>query len=1030
MFACRVASVGLIVSCLFGSVHNASAATPQETLQTLRVPDGFTVELVAEAPLVAHPLMAGFDPKGRLYVADNAGLNLPAEELEKQLPNRVQRLEDTDGDGRFDRATTFADKMTFPQGAVWFRDAVYVASPPYIWKLVDKDDDGEADERTKLVGQFGYIGNAADIHGCFVTPTGRIAWCDGRHGHEFKDGGGTTTSKGQAARIFTCLPDGSDVEVFAGGGMDNPVEVAYTREGEPIGTMTFYNPDEARHDALVHYVFGAVYPRKHPCTAEFKSTGPLMPSLSLFGVTAPSGLARQDNIAWGDHYLDNFFSAQFNTHQIVRHVLAREGATYSSKDEPFLTSTSADFHPTDVLVDADGSLLVIDTGGWFRIGCPTSQIAKPEIGGAIYRIRRHDAVKVVDPRGLAIAWETTSDTEMADLFSDPRPAVVEQAIEFLVPRGDAAMGALATALFEGDYRSRQNAMWALARINTENSRLLLRQALSDDDIPGRVAAVNAVGDIRDQESILAVIDRMLNDEPPVRREAATALARLKRADAVPAILTALSRPLIDRFEEHALIFALIEINDRQSTQAGLNDENPAVRRAALLALDQMTAGNLTRGDLTPLLASDDPTLLETVIEVLGRHPEWAEEFDGTLAEWIALDAPTAEQLAALRGAVTALAGRDAVQELAANALVDAKTQPAVVAALLEAISAADLDDTSAFDAGIAESLARTDDALLRTAVFAATRLAPGRLPEPLRAIGLDPARSTDVRLAALRAAASPQRTLPKAAFELLVEQFAREESLADRLAAAETLGKSKLDAAQRMALINHIRSASPLELPWLLGAYAGGGDAVLGTALMHALLESPAKATITERQLREVTKDYPAVVQRLADDLLNVIAPADTDRAQALAAVLESLPGGDAKRGSELFFDTRAACAACHRAGSKGEKIGPDLSTIGAIRNRRDLAEAILFPGASLARGYESFSVVTKSGQAHSGLVERQTASAVFLRTTDPAQLRIAREEIEELVPSPISIMPQGLDKVLSREELADVIAFLESLKP
>ena len=78
-------------------------------IATLRVPDGFTVELVAASPLVEHPLMAGFDDRGRLFVADNAGLNLPADELLKQLPNMVRRLEDADGDGRFDRSTLFAD---------------------------------------------------------------------------------------------------------------------------------------------------------------------------------------------------------------------------------------------------------------------------------------------------------------------------------------------------------------------------------------------------------------------------------------------------------------------------------------------------------------------------------------------------------------------------------------------------------------------------------------------------------------------------------------------------------------------------------------------------------------------------------------------------------------------------------------------------------------------------------------------------------------------------------------------------------
>ena len=88
------------------------------------------------------------------------------------------------------------------------------------------------------------------------------------------------------------------------------------------------------------------------------------------------------------------FLAGFNTHKIVQHVLQRQGATFGSSMRTFWRRRP-DFHPTDVLEDADGSLLVIDTGGWFRIGCPTSQIAKPEVKGAIYRIRRTDAAPVL-----------------------------------------------------------------------------------------------------------------------------------------------------------------------------------------------------------------------------------------------------------------------------------------------------------------------------------------------------------------------------------------------------------------------------------------------------------------------------------------------------------------------------------------------------------------------------------------------------------------------------------------------------------
>src|SRR5690606_11507411 len=111
-------------------------------------------------------------------------------------------------------------QMTFPQGALWHGGSLYVASPPHIWKLTDTNDDGVADVREAIVGKFGYTGNAADIHGCFLGPDGRIYWCDGRHGHEFIDAEGNVASRGKAARIFSCREDGSDVRVHCGGGMD------------------------------------------------------------------------------------------------------------------------------------------------------------------------------------------------------------------------------------------------------------------------------------------------------------------------------------------------------------------------------------------------------------------------------------------------------------------------------------------------------------------------------------------------------------------------------------------------------------------------------------------------------------------------------------------------------------------------------------------------------------------------------------------------------------------------------------------
>ena len=109
------------------------------------LPEGFDVELVAGPGLIDRPIHVDFDERGRLYVCESSGTN---DKVEKQLadaPHWILRLEDADGDGRFDRSTRFADKLMFPEGMLWFGGSVYVATPPSIWKFTDADDDGVAE---------------------------------------------------------------------------------------------------------------------------------------------------------------------------------------------------------------------------------------------------------------------------------------------------------------------------------------------------------------------------------------------------------------------------------------------------------------------------------------------------------------------------------------------------------------------------------------------------------------------------------------------------------------------------------------------------------------------------------------------------------------------------------------------------------------------------------------------------------------------------------------------------------------------
>src|SRR5262249_9682927 len=116
---------------------------------TFSLPVGFEIELAAGPPLVNRPIVADFDDDGRLYVADSAGSNDKVTVQVEVRPHRAVRLEDSHGDGRFDRATVFADKLMFPEGAMWHAGSLYVSGAPSIWKLTDADGDGVAETRSE-----------------------------------------------------------------------------------------------------------------------------------------------------------------------------------------------------------------------------------------------------------------------------------------------------------------------------------------------------------------------------------------------------------------------------------------------------------------------------------------------------------------------------------------------------------------------------------------------------------------------------------------------------------------------------------------------------------------------------------------------------------------------------------------------------------------------------------------------------------------------------------------------------------------
>ena len=158
---------------------------------------------------------------------------------------------------------------------------------------------------------------------------------------------------------------GTERDVVMSGGMDNPVEVTFDATGEVFFTTTFVShPRSGKRDGLVHALYRGVYPKEHGVLDGLILTGPYLDAMTHLGPAAPSGLMTYQSHFLGEGFQGNLFSTQFNLRRIQRHQLIPKEGSYITKDEDFLVSSHHDFHPTDVLEDGDGSILVLDTGGW------------------------------------------------------------------------------------------------------------------------------------------------------------------------------------------------------------------------------------------------------------------------------------------------------------------------------------------------------------------------------------------------------------------------------------------------------------------------------------------------------------------------------------------------------------------------------------------------------------------------------------------------------------------------------------------
>jgi putative membrane-bound dehydrogenase-like protein len=1093
------------------------------------LPEGFTIELVAGPPLVNRPITASFDEEGRLYVSDSSGTN---DKVQKQLedkPHRIVRLEDTDSDGKFDKSLVFADKLMFPEGTLWYDGSLYVAAPPSIWKLTDTDGDGVADKREEWFKGNTLTGCANDLHGPYLGPDGYFYWCKGafaeqtyeRSIHVPRSVGegersnarnspitGSPDEKGsvvatkpwvtKAAHIFRARPDAprdpetgsiqtSAIEAVMTGGMDNPVDVVFTPTGERIFSTTFLvHPGQGNRDGLLHAVYGGVYGKdwnvidspSHP------RTGDVMPVLCHLGAAAPSGLERLQSSAWGREYQDNLFCCCFNMRKVTRHVLTPKGATFDCVTTDFVVSNNLDFHPTDVLEDADGSLLIVDTGGWYKLCCPTSQLWKPDVLGAIYRVRRATNA-VVDRNRLQRYWENirknwsklatlpddpVARTEQANVLldliqQDHNRNLRERATQTLSKYGDFGVNLIQSKLQEPEteFRKHLPLVWALGRIEKSTARTAMRGLLNHKNLDVRSVATYFLSLWRDRD---VGIDNLMEwthiRDLAFSRRVAETLGRIGDPQAVEFLLYFDAAPNVDRFVEHSAIYALIEIGEAAPIRKAVFERQPRAdgfpnhdqllhsTRRALIALDQMPNGGLKPEEVAKYLTSPEPLLRETAAWIISRHADWGEALAGYLRERLASGELTDAEQATLGKQLTQFAKSASVQELLATTARDAKLPTPARLTALRAMRDSGLKELpKTWTAALLSVLGENDIELIELALKTVRAIPPHKDDAaswrgPLLEIGrrtdayvrAPGSREPGYELATARVdalAALPGGLTAKESddklFDFILSQLAPELPVAQRGTAAEVLSKAKLSKPQLEKLTEQFATAGPLEVDRLLGAFEQTTDEQVGQKLIAHLKTAPALTALRADAIKTRLAKYSPSVQEAAQPLYAALNVDLDQQRKQLEELLASLPPGDIVRGQQVFQNEKSACKACHAIGYLGGKTGPDLTRIGGIRNERDLLESILFPSASFVRSFEPVLIETKEGKVINGLIRSETADELILATGPNQEARVLRADIEDMKPSSVSIMPAGLEKQLTKEQLADLIAFLKACK-
>ncbi|MGI8966469.1 MAG: HEAT repeat domain-containing protein, partial [Limisphaerales bacterium] len=889
-----------------------------------------------------------------------------------------------------------------------------------------------------------------DLHGLAFGPDEKIYFSSGDRGFSVKTQEGKLLDYPDTGGVLRCNPDGSELEVFCTG-LRNPQGLVFDAYGNLFtDDNDTAGADDSRWLYLVEggdYGWRCSYQHMSgygPWVLENAWLGHLDGMLPYSGTVAqgPAGIAFYPGTGLSEKYLNHFFACDFPK-GVWSFTLKPKGASYElAQKEKFLWNLG----PTHVEFGPDSNLYISDWGTTYPM--PNK--------GRIYKVFNPSAtnnsaaseVKEFLSEGLG----KKSVDELAQLLGHSDRRVRLEAQFELATRRSAARS------FQNEIKTPQNqlarihAMWGLLQLSRSDQTMSptneiiswrsVVALLDDSDEEVRAQAAKVLGDGKCYEARNKLIKSLEDTAPRVQFFAAQSLGKLKSKEAIAPLLQMLQRNADqDSYLVHAGILALVKIGDLAAIQKAAQDKNISRRRAALLCLRRMA-----NPEIAQFLFDAEPKLILEAARAINDVP--------INSAMPALAAKVGQAYRLVRAGGTPLLlsrainanfrlGQNSNAVVLANFAADTTAPEAMRAEALDALS--DWANPSQLDRvmGLWRPLPKREISVAQNAVHSVTNelfktnsakvlFAAIRCARKLELKEISPAlfkifqnakSATGVRIEALQtlAAFKDQRLSSAVALALSDENndVRREgikwiEQIDEKEAAPflEKLLRTEEDLKLNQtifATLGHLKNSSADKI--IIGQLELMLAAKIRPELQLDLLEAAEKRN--SPQLKAKLKQYETT-----------LSPKDE-----LAKYRVALSGGDAALGQKIFNEREdVACLRCHAIKGRGGTVGPDLAGIARRHPREYLLESLLWPNKQIAPGFENVAVILENGNSYAGTVKSETAMELVLNSPEEGILKLNKKDTLKRERN-LSPMPEGLDKIISKRDLRNLMEFLSTLK-